>query len=150
MKKLHIAILTIIFLIIVCSIITTIKAVEIYNKNNEVLITSEYSEQCQKIVDNGDTVIHTLFNRKGENPVKIETIYTFEDGVVSSLKMIAYCETVNWAKTMEHTKYGNEDKLTRYRDKNMLVNEFKEFEKSTKEEVLEKLNNQNNGIKTIE
>lgn len=61
--------------------------------------------------------------------------------------MIAYFENINWAKTFEKSKH--EDTVIITRDKNTLTYTLTEFEKSSKEETIQKINEGFKDIKTI-
>ena len=149
MKKFHILIIIIIALIVICALITIPKVIQTNKENNETLITSEYTEQYRSLDVTDNTLIHTIYNTKGSNPVKTETIFTFENNIVSSVKLVSYFESINWAKTCEKTKYDNDEKIIKSRDKNILTYTLTEFEKSTKEETIKKINEGFKDVKTI-
>ena len=146
MKRFHILIIIIIALIAICALITIPKVIQTNKENNKTLITSEYTEQYRSLDVTDNTLIHTIYNTKGSNPVKTETIFTFENNIVSSVKMIAYFENINWAKTFEKSKH--EDNVIITRDQNTLTYTLTEFEKNTKEETIKKINEGFKNVKT--
>lgn len=60
----------IIALIVICALITIPKVIQINKENNKTLITSEYTEQYRSLDVTDNTLIHTVYNSKGSNPLK--------------------------------------------------------------------------------